>query len=368
MNIAYTLSAIADENVLSRQQRASKSANRMIICCADRNRTSKCGQSGGDLSLKREWSMKLGKTCAGAVAFFALASVAHAADLQPVLKAPGAVDQQATGYVEVYSGWARTEIDFGREERFNGWALGGAGRGNYWVSRDMSVQVDAQAEGTSYDDPRGRGDFSTRSYLVGGHWSWRNPQQYLFGLFGGIGDAGGGFASAQRYGLIGAEAQWYSNQFTLYGQVGYDTTLTSNGSSDTNAWFIRGTGRYFINPNFMLEGTVWYANGDIDFNFGGPSIGFETWSWQAKVEWRLATAPFSVFAKYQGSETTYDNVSGFSRDAKVTDNRVLLGLKLHMGDRTLQQTDRAGATLDIISPTANPTSPVMTGATRSVEP
>jgi hypothetical protein len=310
--------------------------------------------------------MTLRKSFAGAFTFFALTSVGHAADMQPVLKAPGAVDQQATGYVEVYSGWARTEIEnFGREDRFNGWALGGAGRGNYWVSRDMSVQVDAQAEGTSYDDRFG--DFSTHSYLVGGHWSWRNPQQYLFGLFGGIGDAGGGFGPAQRYGLIGAEAQWYWHQFTLYGQVGYDTTLTSNGSSDTNAWFIRGTGRYFINPNFMLEGTVMYANGDIDFNFGGPSIGFETWSWQAKVEWRLATAPFSVFAKYQGSETTFDNACCFLRDAKVTDNRVLLGLKLHMGDRTLQQTDRAGATLDIISPTANPTSPVMTGVASPVE-
>jgi hypothetical protein len=44
---------------------------------------------------------------------------------------------------------------------------------------------------------------------------------------------------------------------------------------------------------------------------------------------------------------------------KTTDQRVLLGLKLHMGDRTLQQTDRAGATLDIKSPLANPTSPLM---------
>ena len=34
-------------------------------------------------------------------------------------------------------------------------------------------------------------------------------------------------------------------------------------------------------------------------------------------------------------------------------------LKLHMDDRTLQQTDRAGATLDIVSPLANPTSPLM---------
>jgi hypothetical protein len=309
--------------------------------------------------------MTLRKSFAGAFAFFALTSVGHAADMQPVLKAPGAVDQQATGYVEVYSGWARTEIEnFGERDRFNGWALGGAGRGNYWVSRDMSVQVDAQAEGTSYDDPRG-GNFSTHSYLVGGHWSWRNPQQYLFGLFGGIGDAGGGFAPAQRYGLIGAEAQWYWNQFTLYTQVGYDTTLNANDGVDSiNAWFLRGTGRYFINPNFLIEGTVMYANGSQDFNFGRPSIDFQTWTWGVKGEWRFATAPFSVFAKYQGSETTYDDGPGF-RDAKATDHRVLLGLKLHMGDRTLQQTDRAGATLDIISPTANPTSPVMTGVSNA---
>ena len=94
-----------------------------------------------------------------------------------------------------------------------------------------------------------------------------------------------------------------------------------------------------------------YANGNIDSNFGDPSIGFQTWTWGVKGEWRSATAPFSVFAKYQGSETKYDNSRiRLLRDAKVTDNRVLLGLKLHMGDRTLQQTDRAGATLDIISP------------------
>jgi len=36
-------------------------------------------------------------------------------------------------------------------------------------------------------------------------------------------------------------------------------------------------------------------------------------------------------------------------------------LKLHMGDRTLQQTDRTGARLDIISPLANPSSPLMFG-------
>src|SRR2546430_1890001 len=102
--------------------------------------------------------MTLKVSLAGAVACIALTSFAQAADMQPVLKAPVAVDQQATGYVEVYSGWASTRAtDLGESTRFNGWALGGAGRGNYWVSHDVSVQVDAQAEGTSYNNLPGSG-------------------------------------------------------------------------------------------------------------------------------------------------------------------------------------------------------------------
>jgi hypothetical protein len=314
--------------------------------------------------------MTLKQSLAGAVAFLALASAAGAADMQPVLKAPGVVDQQATGYVEIYSGWGSTkstECSFNECDSFkaNGWALGGAARGNYWITRDVSVQVDAQAEGTSYDSSDRSGRFSTHSYLVGGHWSWRNPQQYLFGLFAAAGDAGSdfGLSEAQRHGLIGAEAQWYWNQFTFYAQGGYDTTLgtVSSRIDSVNAWFIRGTGRYFINPNFLIEGTVIYANGNFDFNeSGSSSLGFNTWTWGVKSEWRFPTAPFSVFAKYEGSQTKYGSSDVFNfTSIKTTDQRVLLGLKLHMGDRTLQQTDRAGATLDIKSPLANPTSPLM---------
>ncbi len=325
----------------------------------------------------------------GAVAFVALMSAAHAADLRPVLKAPAAEPpQQATGYVEIYGGWASTRLTETECEtgdpcnslsfKFNGWALGGAGRGNYWVTRDMSVQLDAQAEGTSYDFPDNFGPFngahfSTHSYLVGGHVSWRNPQQHLFGLFAAAGDAGGGFfsfAGAQRHGAFGAEAQWYWNQFTLYLQGGYDTTLgnVGFGIDDINAWFIRGTGRYFITPNFLIEATGMYANGDLNLNSSGfffsavsTSWGFETWLWQAKAEYRFPTAPFSIFAKYQGSETRYDTlVSSFGTvDTKVTDHRVLFGVKLNLGDRNLQGTDRGGATLDIIDPLSTPTSPLM---------
>jgi hypothetical protein len=292
--------------------------------------------------------MTLKQTFTGTCAFFALASVAQAADMRPVLKAPEA-SQPVTGYVEVYTGWANTEVEAclgGRcgSTDFDGWALGGAGRANYWIGQGMSLQVDAQGEGTSYkvgDEHR-----STTSVLVGGHLSWRNPQQSLYGVF-----VAGGDAFDQRHGLFGAEAQWYLGQFTAYGQVGYDSTVNAASNQESHAWFVRGTGRYFIHPNLMLEGTGMFASGEADL-LGADNLGFDTWLWQAKAEYRLAASPLSVFATYQGSRTNYDTVKGL--DTKVTDNRVLLGLRLNMGDRNLQATDRAGATLDIISPLANP--------------
>jgi hypothetical protein len=329
--------------------------------------------------------MAIKRSLVGAVAFafVVIMSAAQAADLKPVLKAPAAEPQQATGYVEVYGGgaWTRlteTECESGDPcdpaltFKFNGWALGGAGRANYWVNRDVSVQLDAQAEGTSYDFPSNvgpfAGHFSNHSYLVGGHVSWRDPARYLFGLFAAAGDAGGGFFSfgAQRHGVFGAEAQWYWQQFTLYLQGGYDTTLgnVGFGIDDINAWFIRATGRYFVTSNLVVEATGLYANGDINSDSSGFLLGsasFETWLWQAKVEYRFPTAPFSIFAKYQGSETRYDTLNVFfgTIDTKMTDHRVLFGVKLNMGDRSLQGTDRGGATLDILDPFSTPTSPLM---------
>jgi len=326
--------------------------------------------------------MRLRRSLTGAVALAASAAAAQAADLQPVLKGPVAAEpQQATGHIEIYGGWAgtrsnTTSCDTGGcdllSERFDGWVLGGAGRTNYWFDRDASVQLDAQAEGTSYDAGTS-GRVSNHSFLVGGHLAWRRPQ-FLLGLFAGAGDAGGGLngglGPSARHGVFGAEAQWYWSQLTLYLQGGYDTTFghVSSGTDDIHAWFFRATSRYYVTPSVLIELTGLYANGDISFNpaalsAGDPgSLGFQTWLWQAKTEWRVAAAPFSVFVKYQGSETRHDTHvfgNGDTSSVKVRDNRVLLGLKLHMGDRSLQGTDRGGATLDIIDPLSVPSSPLM---------
>jgi hypothetical protein len=88
---------------------------------------------------------------------------AFAADL-PV-KAPVAspVLPQANGDVEVYSGGSWLDnaneanpaiFSTGTTSRYDGWPIGGAGRGNWWATKNFSIQMDAQAEGTQYTVPR----------------------------------------------------------------------------------------------------------------------------------------------------------------------------------------------------------------------
>jgi hypothetical protein len=313
----------------------------------------------------------------GAAALTAVATLAQAADM-PVKARPALpVVEQASGYVEVYGGWGRTrhtDLPFFFDDdfnRFNGWTLGGAGRGNYWLSPNMSMQLDAQAEGISYrfrDGPNNGTTFngSHHSYLIGGHFNWRDSQRGLFGVFAGAGDYGGFFDQAKRHVVVGGEGQIYWNQFTLYVQGGYNTTVGTY-ETELNNWFIRGTGRYFFTPNTMLEGTVLYANGDVDVDlFFDPdfSISFQTWLWEAKLEHRFATTPFSLFAKYRGSEHKFDDILFFGpnvREFKVTDHRVLVGLRLYMGENTLLSNDRHGATLDIKEtlPAFIPSAPVI---------
>ncbi|HZO46402.1 MAG TPA: hypothetical protein VFB68_10945 [Xanthobacteraceae bacterium] len=294
---------------------------------------------------------------------------AAAADM-PV-KAQRVVEQpqQVSGYVELYGGWARTKeticgtITCFTDDPANGWALGGAGRATWWWAPNYSLQLDAQGEGTSYKFNNGPNNFiraSAHSYLIGGHANWRDPSRGLIGIFGGAGDATNylNFSSV-RHGLIGAEGQLYWGPVTLYGQGGYQSTLGSLSSFNLDsiqAWFVRGTARVYATPNFRIEGTVLYADGDVDF--AGPaapvnSVDFETWLWRAKAEYKFTTSPFSIFAVYEGSRTTADRVFA-TGTTRVTDNRILGGIRLYLNENTLQWNDRNGTTLDIIAPFSAP--------------
>ena len=294
---------------------------------------------------------------------------------------------QAIGYIEVYTGGAWSEDSYANpflpenDLKSNGWVLGGAGRGNWWAARNISTQVDIQAEGTRYNVPSNQlvpgfsGMYSTLSYLAGGHVNWRDAQTGLLGIFGGIGDAGGNVGtfgannSGVRHGVIGAEGQLYLNAFTLYGQGGYDSTMSMGNLAlfdNVHAWFLRGTGRYFFGQNLMIEGTAQYAKGAAEYTtFPGsttiiPDAEFNTWLWRVKAEWKPDAVPFSLFAMYEGSRTSYGNNLFFSTSSeRVSENRVMGGLRLYLGQGTLHANDRTGATLDIKDPLGVSTSPTM---------
>ena len=291
---------------------------------------------------------------------------------------------QASGYIEAYTGgsWAEDSpqnqsLPF-NDLKYNGWVLGGAGRGNWWAAKNISTQFDIQAEGTRYAVPSNQlvpgfsGKFSTLSYLVGAHVNWRDSQTGLLGVFGGIGDAGGNTGtfgannSGARHGVIGAEGQYYWNALTLYGQAGYDSTMSMGNLAlfdNMHAWFLRGTGRYFFGPNFMIEGTGQYAKGAAEYTnlFSTiPNADYNTWLWRVKAEWKPEAVPFSLFATYEGSRTSYGNNSFLGTvSERVSENRVMAGLRLYLGQGTLLANDRTGATLDIIDPLGVSTSPAM---------
>jgi hypothetical protein len=316
--------------------------------------------------------MILRQTLLSVSALAALTVTAGAADM-PV-KSPRVVEQpqQVSGYVELYGGWARTKtvntqcaptcFDFG--DTASGWALGGAGRATWWSAPNYSIQLDAQGEGTSHKHNQGGGDFSRVSshhYLIGGHANWRDPGRGLIGIFGGAGDATNFFNDTSvRHGLIGAEGQLYWGPVTLYGQAGYQSTLgaltSGPGTESMQAWFVRGTGRIYVNPNFRLEGTVLYADGDFDLvQLTGVSQDFETWLWRAKAEHKFAGSPFSIFALYEGSRTSsVRTFTGGTFTSRITDNRVMGGIRLYLNENTLQFNDRNGTTLDIIAPFSAP--------------
>ena len=310
--------------------------------------------------------MTFGRTFLCAGIFPALATAAAAADMTPVPKAPPLEPpQQVSGYVETYGGWAETKESFFSSSgnpgsnQFDGWVLGGAGRGTYWWAPNASLQLDAQAEGTSYSNSLGSSTLraSSHAYLVGGHINWRNPQSALIGLFGGAGDATESQGSGDiRHGLIGAEGQAYWGGVTLYGQVGYNATLgdLNFGVEGIHAWFVRGTARVYVTPNFRLEGTVLFADGEYDFN-DSRTQDFETWLWRAKGEYKFAASPFSIFAAYEGSrmKSRFTGQSG-SFNLRETDHRILGGIRLYLGESTLQGNDNRGTTLDIIAPLSAP--------------
>jgi hypothetical protein len=311
---------------------------------------------------------------------------ARAADMTPILKAPArAAIAPISGYLEMEGGFAWNDnrgTNPGWDAGYSGtdrkWLFNGAGRVNWWIGPNLSTQFDVWGGADDFGRTSSNGNGGVIANVnLGGHVSYRQPEQYLVGLFGAVGgigsnanccNGGAGFT----HGTLGLEGQWYSGPITLYGQGGVQTNLSDGqGGGNYTAWFVRVVGRYFLNENLRLEAFGMYAQGQTsaseDFfptSFINRADKFDMTHlvWGASVEKKFDGSPFAVFARYEGSwtefrtsfDTGYSPFNNFIGDqanrGHTMENLFKVGFRLYLNENTLRYNDRMGTTLDIRDP------------------
>ena len=255
----------------------------------------------------------------------ALSAPAFAADI-PV-KAPPM--QEISGHIGIYGGgadnnWWETSVG----------VIGGEGRVNYWWQPGFSIQTDVETEFTTayttFDNVNGRWHGA-----IGSHWTMRDRNSYALGVFvSTVGANEAGHRATNVFFVAGGEAQWYSGPITLYAQGGYIWNVDQpNIDSVENLGFVRVVGRYFLTPNDKVQ-----AEGSWGWGQLGNGADVDISAWGVSYQHKFAGMPISVGLEYAG----WRHNSGCT----ATEHMVLGKLTYHLGEKSLLDADRNGATLD----------------------
>lgn len=224
------------------------------------------------------------------------------------------------------------------------WLVQGDARVDIPYNENWSLQIDfGGVSPVNYTHALSSDDEWDGSMWGGGHINYRQMDQYLVGVFGGLGrywipsdedDNATGF-------VAGIEGQYYWNDLTLYAQAGVIDMDSGDDGSLEDAWFVRGQARYYFNSGHTkVQGEVAYASGRAD------SDDATLWALGAEIEHQVYgwgnDGHASVFASYDGvmADTDDDNES-------PTDHRFMVGMKFALNQYSLKTEDRSGATLEL---------------------
>jgi hypothetical protein len=271
----------------------------------------------------------------------AMTGSAVAADMAPVFKAAPEAAPDVSGYLSVYTGGTRWDSGF-FETKDTAFVFGGEGRLNYWWSRGLSMQLDVETEATTSINLSGSNNWDGRVHgLIGGHWTWRDPNSHAVGFFGALTSANNLDISGQMvHGIIGLEAQKYLGNLTLYGQGGWAGRISGSDFFEPDSmWFVRFVGRYFITPNDKIQGEIGYAEGDT---FNTPGEKSSILNWGASYQHRFSSTPFAISFEYAGFQHEAKNCTSF----RTREDIFTVKLSMFFNERTLLFNDRNGATLD----------------------
>ncbi|MGE3931429.1 MAG: outer membrane beta-barrel protein, partial [Hyphomonadaceae bacterium] len=215
------------------------------------------------------------------------------------IAAPGVAAAQ-TGYV----GMDYTSVDVDGAGDDDAWGASGA------VELGQHFAVDGGF--SSNDDDTGFG--------ATGH-VYMNDSSHLLGVFAGVSDSD--IATVWQGGV---EGQAYLGNVTFAGALGYGR----EDDLDVSALGVNGEARFFVNPNFRLEGGLGYFNVDtpigdddaLQFGVGG--------------EYQLAAAPISLGLGY--TRTSLD-------ETDIEIDAISATARWNFGGGTLADRDRTGAAL-----------------------
>lgn len=303
---------------------------------------------------------KLAATSVLTIALAISANTAQAAvmDYEQALR-----DVVVSGKVESWVGiTAVTSVEGGAgvDDGFYGAAGGGVAL-SMPLGNGLAMQMDANWE-RSMDTLGGTvgNDRFSDSFQGAVHLSKRDPGMGLLGVFGGAGQAnfqddGENSSNEATFAFVGGEAQFYLQDWTLYGQAGAiiasgDDDILGNDDVNDAAFFVRGVARWFVDDMSRLQVEGAFANGDVDDGEDVDGFNMDVFEWGVRYD-RVVALPVigetQLFAGYRG--TSFDkngNSGGESDDGSFVEHTFMIGTSISFGGNTMQEFDRVGATLD----------------------
>jgi hypothetical protein len=214
------------------------------------------------------------------------------------------------------------------DDDFTGY--GGAARANIAFNEEWNAQLDVQGQTIQF------GPFTADDAGQYLHLYARDPASHAVGIYGGHATFVSPFFSIDQT-TIGAEAQKYIGQLTLYGQGAY-SHLTS-GPTSADLFTARGQARWFVTDNASIAADLMWGHLDTHADFVAD---FQTAAATAMV--RLDNSPAALFGSLR-----YDNITiGGSGQIASWTSSIGVRLLLDPSHSTLKSSLRTGPAMDVL--------------------
>lgn len=257
-------------------------------------------------------------------------ATASAADLGPVV-VPG---EAAPGFIvigDIWGGYVFMDdgkVDPGDEPEETG-RMGGSVRIALPLGAALGAQIDLDGEFDFDNDDNGG---NTRDYTdalsAGAHLTWRGPG-FALGAIGAYQEAGIDGQQDEDAWLVGGEGQINFANSLAFVQAGHFESSENDSESLTDAWFVRGGGSYFFDPDSMLSLSLLYGEGE-DTQGGGSNSDIEVLGWGVEYRQQVAgwSMPLSWFVGYNGHNIWQDDSGGAT---ELTEHVVRVGFSIAFG-------------------------------------